>query len=94
MEFLGCLGFLLLSVLFFVFFAFRSVLNLLLALFGLKPFGEEGRTFRFDAGARPSEPRDSARPTDDSAQPTHTGRQNEKIFSRRDDEYVDFEEVK
>ena len=87
---LGCLFALVVGFIVFFGIAFGRILNFILSLFGIRlpngfdmPHGANQQT-RADFNAR--EQQNAAR--------QNTGRQQEKIFTKDESEYVDFEEVK
>lgn len=96
---LGCLFALVVGFIVFFGITFGRILNFILSLFGIRlpngfdmPHGANQQT-RADFNAR--EQQNAARQnTGSGSAETHTGRQQEKIFTKDESEYVDFEEVK
>ena len=96
---LGCLFALVVGFIVFFGITFGRILNFILSLFGIRlpngfdmPHDPDQQT-RADFNAR--EQYNSARQnTGSGSAETHTGRQQEKIFTKDESEYVDFEEVK
>ena len=96
---LGC--FFTLVVGFIVFFAilFGRVLNFILSLFGI---GFTNNTDQYNAGTQQQGYRQNTNRQRSTSQQSnrhsssnaHTGRQQEKIFTKDESEYVDFEDVK
>ncbi len=96
---LGCLFALVVGFIAFFALAFGRILNFILSLFGIRlpngfdmPHDADQRT-RADFNAREQQNAARQHPGSGSAE-THTGRQQEKIFTKDESEYVDFEEVK
>ena len=96
---LGCLFALVVGFIVFFGITFGRILNFILSLFGIRlpngfdmPHDAKQQT-RADFNAR--EQQNTARQnTSSGSSETHTGRQQEKIFTKDESEYVDFEEVK
>ena len=95
----GCLFALVVGFIVFFAIVFGRILNFILSLFGI---GFNNDTDRYNAGTqqqgfrqntnqqRGTSQQDSQR----SSGNAHTGRQQEKIFTKDESEYVDFEDVK
>ena len=96
---LGCLFALVVGFIVFFGIAFGRILNFILSLFGIRlPNGfdmphDANQQTRADFNARERQNATRQHPGSGSSE-THTGRQQEKIFTKDESEYVDFEEVK
>lgn len=96
---LGCLFALVVGFIVFFAIAFGRILGFILSLFGI---GFNNDTDRYNAGTQQQGFRQNANRQHGTSQQdnrrssgnAHTERQQEKIFTKDESEYVDFEEVK
>ena len=96
---LGCLFALVIGFVVFFAIAFGRILGFILSLFGI---GFNNDTDRYNAGTQQQGFRQNANQQRSTSQQgsqrssgnMHTGRQQEKIFTKDESEYVDFEDVK
>ena len=96
---LGCLFALVVGFVVFFAIAFGRILGFILSLFGI---GFNNDTDRYNAGTQQQGFRQNANRQHGTSQQdnrrssgnAHTERQQEKIFTKDESEYVDFEEVK
>ena len=86
---LGCLFALVVGFVVFFAIAFGRILGFILSLFGI---GFNNDTDRYNAGTQQQGFRQQG--SQRSSGNMHTGRQQEKIFTKDESEYVDFEDVK
>lgn len=94
----GCLIFLIFGFVFLFAAFFNRLITFILALFGIKFPNDQtqNNTYRFYSGRTARTPEAQAKYEKQSTQSTsdaRTNRQNEKIFRKDDNEYVDFEDV-
>ena len=96
---LGCLFALVVGFIVFFAIVFGRILNFILSLFGI---GFNNDTDRYNAGTQQQGFRKNTNQQRGTSQQdnrrssgnAHTGRQQEKIFTKDESEYVDFEDVK